>query len=359
MLVARPLRHRGRLWHPEWPDVIPVGERTLLEVASLTMAVAKRVPRPQLCLVLLLAALLAATLACSGRGATPGGSGKDKLVIAVQPTNTAEALAADAKDIEKFLSDRMKRDVELVFPTSYAGVIESLRFGHAHAAFMSAWPLALAQKHAGAEVALAEVREVLVDQQRVEAPYYYSYWVVRKDSPITRIEELRGKKVSLPSQLSTSGYVAPVARLVELGLLPAPADGTEADPKRFFADVALSGGYAQSWEALKAGQVDAAVIAGDVAEKLYREVLDNTRVIEKQGPIPSHGVAFAKQLDEPTRTQLREALLELGQPEHRRLMRKFISGIFVGFKPTTGEEHLAALNRYLAETQMQFVERLR
>jgi phosphonate transport system substrate-binding protein len=123
--------------------------------------------------------------------------------------------------------------------------------------------------------------------------------------------------------------------------------------------VLLAGGYAQGWEALKAGQVDATVIAGDVSEKLYREVLDNTRVIEQQGPIPSHGVAFARQLPEQDRAALKAALLELNDPEHRDTMRQFISAIFVGFKPTTAEEHLASLNKFLDATQLQFVERLR
>lgn len=307
-------------------------------------------------------------LACGGDGSSPAkdasSAGSDaplkkigKLTIAVQPTNTPEKLSADAKDIEKFLSARVQGDVELVFPTSFAGVIESLRFGHAQAAFMSAWPSALAKKLAGAEVVLAEIREVVIDDKKVEEPFYFSYWVVRSDSPITNLEQLRGKKVSLPSQLSTSGYVAPIARLVELGYLP--NDGKEADPKKFFGDVLYSGGYAQSWEALKAGQVDGTVIAGDVAEKLYREVLAGTRVLEKQGPIPSHAVVFAKQLEEPARSRLKEALLELGKPEHRELMRKFISGIFIAFKPTTTDEHLSSLTRYLDQTQAQFTERLR
>jgi phosphonate transport system substrate-binding protein len=106
------------------------------------------------------------------------------------------------------------------------------------------------------------------------------------------------------------------------------------------------------------GQVDATVIAGDVSERLYREVLGNTRIIEKQGPIPSHGVVFAGHLEEPARGQLKQALLEMGQPEQRDLMRKFISGIFVSFKPTTGEEHLASLSAYLAATQLAYVERM-
>ncbi len=313
--------------------------------------------------VLILALALPAALACGDSAPDSGGAQattaarRDKLVIAVQPTATPEQLSADAKEIEQFLSRRLNRPVELVFPTSYAGVIEALRFGHAHAAFMSAWPLALAQKHAGAEIALAEIREVVIGEQKSEAPYYYSYWIVRKDSPYQKLEELRGKRAALPSQLSTSGYVAPVARLVELGLLS--QDGKEADPKRFFGEVIYAGGYAQCWEALKAGQVDVTVIAGDVAESLYREVLANSRVIEQQGPVPSHGVAFARHLDQQSRAELRAALLELGQPEHRPLMRKFISGIFVRFQPTTAEEHLGSLNRYLELTQSSFTERLR
>jgi len=81
-------------------------------------------------------------------------------VIAVQPNVTPEQLSADAQELRAFLEQRLNQPVQLVFPTTFAGFIEALRFGHAHAASMSAWPAALAQKHAGAEVELAEVREV-------------------------------------------------------------------------------------------------------------------------------------------------------------------------------------------------------
>jgi phosphonate transport system substrate-binding protein len=311
---------------------------------------------------LLAAAMIGAllTVACSPAApASPGGSGaKTKLVIAVQPTNTPEQLASEAKELEQFLEQKTGVDVEIRFPTTFAGVIESLRFGHADAAIVSAWPASLAQKKAGAELVLAEVREVVIDDKKTEEPFYYSYWVVRKDSPYQTIQELRGKKAAVPSPLSTSGYVAPVGRLVELGLLT-PAQGKEADPKQFFGEVFFAGGYAQAWEALKSGQVDVAVIAGDVSETLYREVLTSTKVVEKQGPVPSHGVVFSKELQEPLRTKLKDALLALGSAENRPLMRKFISGIFVSFKVTTSEQHLAGLNKYLTLTNFQFTESLR
>ena len=305
--------------------------------------------------LLALAILVGACAPTAGQGGQPSAG---RLVIAVQPTATPETLSADARELRQYLSQRLGREVEIIFPTTYAGVVEALRFGHAQAAFMSAWPASLAVKLAGAELPLAEVREVVIGQEKREEPHYFSYWVVRKDSPATKLADLRGRKAALTSALSTSGYVAPVARMVELGLITS-TPGKEADPKTFFSEVALPGGYQQAYEALKAGQVEVSVIAGDVSEKLYREVLDNTRVIEQQGPIPSHAVLFAKDLAPADRTKLKDALLSLNAAERRPLMRKFISGIFVGFKETTAKEHLAALDRYLDLTQLAFVERLK
>ena len=297
----------------------------------------------------------------SGCTAAPAAApAQSKIVIAVQPTATAATLSADAKQLSDHLAKRLGRPVEIVFPTTYAGVIESLRFGHASAGFMSAWPALLAQKHAGASIDLAEIREVVIGQDRVEKPFYYSHYVVRKDSPAAKLADLRGKRVAFPNNLSTSGYVAPLAKLIELGLIQA-GPGKVADPTPFFGagNVLFSGGYQQGWEALKAGQVDVTVIAGDVSESLYREVLANAKVIETQGPIPSHSVAFSKELDAATKAQLATALLELGSPELRPLMRTFISGIFVGFQKTTGAEHLGALDAFLSSTQLTFVETLR
>ena len=116
----------------------------------------------------------------------------EKLIIAVQPTSTPEKLADGAVELEKYLEEKLGVDVGITFPTSYAGVVEALRFGHADAAFMSAWPALLAQQKAGAQVVLAEVREVIIDGQKAERPYYYSYWVVPSASPYTSLDQMRG-----------------------------------------------------------------------------------------------------------------------------------------------------------------------
>ena len=287
------------------------------------------------------------------------GFAQSKLVIAIQPTVASDEMLSKAKPLQRFIEKTLggKTKVEIYVPSSYAAVVESLRFGHAHMAFMSAWPAQLAVRLGGAEVALAEVRQVLHGKDKIDAPYYYSYWVVRADSPYKDLQSLKGKTACFPSPISTSGFVAPIGRMVEMNLLQ-PGEGKEADPKAYFKEVLFGGGYGQCWQALKQGQVDTTIIAGDVPEKLYNEVLADSRAVEQQGPIPSHAVVLSKELKDPLRGRAVQTVTKLGAPEHRDLMRAFISSIFVGFKPTTANEHLGSLQKFLKLANLKYTERL-
>jgi len=283
---------------------------------------------------------------------------KPKITIAIQPTQQAEEIMPKAKELENFLEARVNADIEIYVPMSYAAVVEALRFGHAQVGLMSAWPAAASAKLANTDVVLAEVREVIIDGQNTNQTYYYSNYIVMKDSNYTKLEDLKGKRAVYASLTSTSGYLFPVAKLVEKSLISKPAPGKEAEPKEFFSTVATPGGYGPAWETLKRGQADVGVIAGDVSEKLFREVMDSTRIVETQGPIPSHGVVFSKALEEPLRTELINAFMELNKPEHQGLMRKLVSAIFIGFKKTSNEEHLAGLSEALNTTGFKFTEKL-
>jgi hypothetical protein len=54
---------------------------------------------------------------------------------------------------------------------------------------------------------------------------------------------------------------------------------------------------------------------------------------------------------------LKQAFLEL-RGEHRDLMRKLVSGIFVEFVETTTEEHTAPLDEALAITGLRHQDRI-
>ncbi len=283
-------------------------------------------------------------------------AGAAVIRIAIQPTATPGAITAQASDLERFLEARAGPGVavEISIPTDYTATIQAIEYGHADVALMSAWPASLAAERAGAEIVLAERRAVVIGNESRVEPYYHSSYIVPAGSAAVTLNDTKGGTVCYPSRVSTSGYLFPVARLVETGRIPRPGPQEQADPARFFGTVIFGGGYQQCWEALKAGQVDVAVIAGDVPETLYRQVLNATRVLETQGPIPSHTVVFAKGLREPLRSKLRQAFLDLGAEEHRPLMRKLVSSIFVEFQVTTTEAHVAGLSRAVELTNFGF-----
>ena len=156
---------------------------------------------------------------------------KPKITIAILPTQQAEEIMPKAKELENFLESRVNADIDVYVPMSYSAVVESLRFGHAQVGLMSAWPIAASAKLAGTDVVLSEVREVIIDGEKTNQTYYYSYYVVMKNSSYTKLEDLRGKRAVYASLTSTSGYLFPVAKLVEKGLISKPAPGKEADPK--------------------------------------------------------------------------------------------------------------------------------
>lgn len=281
------------------------------------------------------------------------------VTVAIQPTANAAEIQSQATELESYLERETGYNIDIYVPTSYAGMVEALRFGQADVAFMSAWPTYLAVQKAGATLELAEVRQVIIGDDAVEETFYYSYWVTKPGAPYQGLEDLEGAKAAFPSPLSTSGYVIPMKTLVDEGLVTVPQGGT-IDPKTYFSEVLFAGGYAQGWEALKNDQVDVSIIAGDVSESLYREVLANTKVIHEQGPIPSHGVVFSKDVDPQVKQNLKAALLKLGQDDaSREIMKKLVSALFVGFRETTSEEHLTELTSALQITGLSFTESLK
>lgn len=312
--------------------------------------------------ILLLAALLAAGCSVPEPAPAPASAVPLKVTLALQPTDNVAAIQSQASELESYLESAMKADgfdadITIYVPLSTAGVVEALRFGHADAAMMSAWPATLAAERAQARIVLAEQREVIVGDTPTVGPYYYSSYVVLNDSPYQTLADLKGKTVAYPSQTSTSGYVFPVAKLVTEGLISAPAAGKEAAPKEHFGNVVFAGGYAQAWEALRNGQADVAVTAGDINAKLYGEILNGTRVVAEQGPIPSHTVVYSQDFTGAPADALTKALLGL-KDDKRDIMRKLVSGIFVSFEETTTQEHVAGLSSALTTTGLRFQDKL-
>jgi phosphonate transport system substrate-binding protein len=289
---------------------------------------------------ILVLALLLALFACGPSEAPPAAAPAAAqagppvpLIFAFQPQENPEALSPDARRLAAHLSDVLGTPTEVFLPTSYATVVEALRGGHAHVAYLSGWPYLIAHREAGAELLVAE--------ERNGAPFYQSQWYVREDSELRSLADLRGRAAAFPSPTSTSGYLFPIASLVEAGLLE-----TGQDPKAFFGEIVFAGGYQQALQALANGSVDVAA-ASDYAFDMYLDEAQRkgVRVLAHQGPVPTHGIAVRGDLPAEWKERIRDALLRLNEEPHRALLRSVYGA--ERLVPRTHDEHVAALERAL------------
>jgi phosphonate transport system substrate-binding protein len=260
------------------------------------------------------------------------------LIVAFQPQENPEKLQLNAKAMTEFLSKELAMPVKIYLPTDYAAVVEALRAGHAHVAYCSAWPYMLAHKLAGAEIIAAEARG--------GKTFYYSQWYALKSGMVHSLKDAKGKSAAFTAPSSTSGYLFPLAKLVDDELIP-----KKGDPAKHFGKVLFAGGYEQALKALVNGQVELAA-ASDYALGRYLSADEQAKVevIARQGPVPTHCVAVKNTLSPELRKKVQAALLKLN--ENKELLKSVYGA--EQFVPVTHEQHVGALAHALDVTGLDY-----
>ncbi|MCG3150572.1 MAG: putative ABC transporter phosphonate/phosphite binding protein PhnD2 [Verrucomicrobiae bacterium] len=260
------------------------------------------------------------------------------LVVAFQPQENPEKLQLNAKTMTEFLAKELAMPVKIHLPTDYAAVVEALRAGHAHVAYFSAWPYLLAHKLAGVEIIVAE--------ERAGQTFYHSQWYALKAGTVHSLKDAKGKPAAFTAPSSTSGYLFPLAKLVDDGLLPA-----RGDPATYFGKVLFAGGYEQALKALVNGQVELAA-ASDYAFARYLTPDEQTKVevISRQGPVPTHCVAVKNTLSPELRAKVQAALLKLN--DNKELLKTVYGA--EKFVAVTHTQHVSALAHALEVTGLDY-----
>jgi phosphonate transport system substrate-binding protein len=285
--------------------------------------VIRSVPSRFLALLLFLIAALA--LAGCDDDSNEAGANPEELVISFTPEADPIHLELDAEGLASFLSQELDIPVRAEVDADYAATVEAMAAGHAHIATNLA-PLqaAAAMERAGAKLILAEERD--------GRAYYHSRFWVLKDSGIESLEDLRGTSVAFNDPLSGSGYLMPVAILIDHGLVE---NGDELED--FFDNVYFAGGTELSINALINGHVDAAGVSENAAEVfLSPEDRELVTYIAESDPMPRHAIAVSGDLSDDLVEQITEAFLKLNEPEHNEILE----GLYGWTKVVAADEDL-------------------
>lgn len=151
---------------------------------------------------------------------------------------------------------------------------------------------------------------VMAQSRYTDSPVYFSDVVVRVDSRYTTFAELRGARWAYNEPTSQSGYGITRYTLAMLG-----------ETRGYFRTALDAGSHLRTIELVLNGTVDAGAIDSAVLEQELRthpELADQLRVVETLGPSPIQPLVASRMLPEPTRAEIRRALLSLHECEPGR-----------------------------------------
>jgi phosphonate transport system substrate-binding protein len=238
------------------------------------------------------------------------------------PLRFATFLAPNMVPVYRLLADRigrrLGRRVELVVGRSF----DQFERGEADLGVICGLPYVwLAARRPPPVEPL--VAPVLSGARYAGRPVYYSDVIVRHDSPISCLEELRGRSWAFNEPASHSGHAVTLYSLVALGARPG-----------FLGPVVEAGFHQRAIRLVHSGSVDAAAIDSQVLAIELRDhprLADRLRVIGAFGPSTIQPVVAASRLPARLKEQVREVLVDLADDPAARPVLDY--GVVERFTP--------------------------
>ena len=294
-------------------------------------------PRIQLLSRLVTTACLAAGAllfaSCGGDGGdgdangTSGGLSLKQLVIALKANKNPQHMLAEKDEFEKYLGEKLNRQVKVIIPTSSAVIVESFKNGTLDIGYLSSTDAARNLDEEAASILLIHLKN--------GQPHYNSIWLSLKDKEYDSVDDLAGKPVAFASSSSTSGYLIPTWDLSKRGHI-----GPEKALTDYFSLTIYGTGYVSAVEKVLSGEVEAAAVSDYVYKGDNKYLSDEQKaklkIVQNQGPVPSHTICYRLSLSDSDRNLIRQTLLAMNE-DNPELRDKVFNGELVEVKP---EEHL-------------------
>lgn len=151
---------------------------------------------------------------------------KDETIeVQFVPTNNDGSMEAKAKPFGEYLSKKLGKKVNVTLATDYSTIVEAMASGKVDIGIMppSAYVQARNQKAATAILSSelgAYNRETGKPEESKLSGTFKGEILVKSDSGLEKLEDLKGKKIATLSPNSASGYIYPVVEMKDAGIDP-------------------------------------------------------------------------------------------------------------------------------------------
>ncbi|WP_028552224.1 phosphate/phosphite/phosphonate ABC transporter substrate-binding protein [Paenibacillus sp. UNC451MF] len=247
-----------------------------------------------------------------------------ELTVQFVPSQSAETLEAKAKPLEKLLGDKLGIPVKVSISTNYNTIIEAMASKKVDIGFLPPTGYVLAHDEKKAADLLLQAQRYGVDDATGQedktklVDSYKSMIIVKNDSPIKTIADLKDKKVAWQDVTSSAGYIYPGLELKK----------NKIDPDKDVKGIVVKG-HDKGVLAVLNNEVDAAAIFQDARTTVMKDIPDvfsKTRVLFFTAPIPNDTISVRNDMDPEWRKKISDAFIAIGKdPQGQQIIYEVYS----------------------------------
>lgn len=227
--------------------------------------------------------------------------------ISDEPAETIKGTQPLADYLAAKLADQGITHGEVKIAPDLETMIQWMKDGEVDIFFDSPYPALVISQEAGATPILRRLKYG-VDQ-------YHSVFISKADSELYELTDLQGELVAFEEAFSTSGYMLPLAFLIEQGMNPTLKSNLETAVSPDEVGYVFSTADNTTIQWIISGKVPVGVIDNVTLGRLPEETQAELKVIAETEDVPRQLVLVSSNLSDPLTTTIKEALLAMDENE--------------------------------------------
>ena len=250
------------------------------------------------------------------------GEKQKELLFGIEPEHNIFDQVEKYQALTGYLSDQLGVKVKLTIMSRYGEAVKRFKSLHLDGAILSPFTSALAMR----ELYLIPIASLVNKENKSTSQ---GYILVRKDSGIDSVSDMRGKSVVYVDPATAEGYVFARAFFRTQGV---------DDPDSFFSSQVFSGSHASVIYAVLDGRAD----VGSAKDTVYKQLVSKDQsiqnelvIIEESPPVPEVTLCMRSDLDPDLVARIQTALLNMDQNvDGYRVLKQLEARRFISSSPS-------------------------
>lgn len=243
---------------------------------------------------------------------------EDIIRFGIVPLESPAEMFKRFGPLAEYLGKKLGRKVELKVAVDFHGAMEDIGYGATQLCFMT--PSTYLEAHNKYDI------EVLVKALRGGKPYHHSVIIVRGDSGINSLEDIKGRTFAFGDLHSTSSHIVPRAMLLNAGI--------DLNDLLYYNYL---GHHDNVVNAVLRGDFDAGGVMESVAQRFKDRGI---KIIKFSEDIPEFNICVSRTLPEKDRTSIKMALIALTDATSEgSTILKSIQKDYTGFMEASDEDY--------------------